>query len=291
MKSIIIAHGGAGLGTDESAGLIYDYEAGPKKAVQEAGKKLKRATLDAVLNAAIAGAVILENDPLFNAGTGSYYRLGGSIEMDAALMDSSGRFAAIIGIKNVKNPVLISQRLLKAPPLVLCGPGAVKFARQQGFRYYNPGTSFARKVFKNTKKSLVTKKMPLWVKNQMKNKPGYIIGVLASDGRGHFAVVNSTGGTAYSLPGRVGDTPFIGCGLYAGKYGAVAATGVGEEIMKKQLSWRIYQDLKAGRSAQRACDAALRLIKPYIPVGVIAISRTGYGVAHNINMPLAILKK
>jgi L-asparaginase/beta-aspartyl-peptidase (threonine type) len=117
--------------------------------------------------------------------------------------------------------------------------------------------------------------------------PSDTVGAVVRDGRGGFAAALSTGGTSIMLPGRVGDTPLIGCGLYAGPFGAVAATGEGEEIMRRVLSKQIYDWIAAGTHPQAAVERGVALIPNAFTVGVIAVSAEGEGVADNRTMPTA----
>ena len=89
------------------------------------------------------------------------------------------------------------------------------------------------------------------------------------------------------LYGRVGDTPLIGCGLYAGPHGAVATTGEGEEIMRVVLAKQVYDWMEQGVDPQEAADRGVALISEDYVVGVIAVSPGGEGVADNRTMPRA----
>ena len=290
-KIIIAAHGGVG-----SSPYFKD---GTKRAVTEAQQVLRKTR--SVLRAAVAGAVSLEDDPRFNAGTGSYLRIDGScIEMDAAVMDSAGHLGAVAAIQRVKNPVKVAYALINSPHNLLCGHGAVRFARLNGFSDYDPATPKAHQTFKKRLRQLRNGKLPSWANQKWQRLKrqlyftGYLtdtIGVVATDGKNNFAVAASTGGTSLALPGRVGDSPLIGCGFYAGKYGAVTATGIGEEITRRMLSREVYEKIKQGLTTQKACEWGLTLFPPGIPVGIIAVSYNDYGVASNEKMAASVLIK
>jgi isoaspartyl peptidase/L-asparaginase-like protein (Ntn-hydrolase superfamily) len=289
---IVIAHGGVGS--------PVKLKNGTYAAAKEALRVIKKTK--SPLKAAVAGAVVMENDPRFNAGYGSYFRLDGkSIEMDAAVMDSDNYLAAIASIQNVKNPIKVAYALLDTPHTFLCGSGATRFARLKGFPEYDPYTPKARKIYLTRKKQILADKMPLWA---LENWSGirdkkymrfYLkdvkdtIGVIATDGKNNFAAAGSTGGTSLMLPGRIGDTPLVGSGFFVGKYGAVIATGVGEEITKKMLSREVYEKIKDGMSPQEACDYGLSLFPGKIPVGVVAIAYNNYGIAANKQMAVSVL--
>jgi isoaspartyl peptidase/L-asparaginase-like protein (Ntn-hydrolase superfamily) len=115
------------------------------------------------------------------------------------------------------------------------------------------------------------------------------VGVVVSDGCGNFAAATSTGGISYMIRGRIGDSPLIGCGIYAGHNGAVVATGIGEEIIRRLLSKQVYDQIENGMTPQEACEWGLTLFKnpskdlkecyKKIPVGIMAINLLDYGVA------------
>ncbi len=113
------------------------------------------------------------------------------------------------------------------------------------------------------------------------------VGVIARGTGNHFAVAGSTGGSAPSLLGSVGDTPLVGSGFYAGPAGAVAATGVGEHIIRHLLAISVYRWIKDGMPLQQALQRGIDLFGPEIPVGLIAVSRTEAGSCSNGDMPTA----
>ncbi len=219
---IILAHGGAGSdnahsdGTDRAC-LI--------------GLKLLQAQTPA-LEAACRAVEILEDDPRFNAGTGSRKRTDGSVRMDAACMDSNQRFGAVSALQHIKNPIHVSRAVADSKYRLLTGEDAHQYAVELGFE----------KVDMTRVES---------------NAPGTdTVGAVVFDGS-QFAAALSTGGTGGSRPGRVGDVPLIGCGLYAGEHGAVCATGHGESITLNLTAYRTYEMLGRGVTPQEALEAAL----------------------------------
>jgi L-asparaginase/beta-aspartyl-peptidase (threonine type) len=114
------------------------------------------------------------------------------------------------------------------------------------------------------------------------------VGAVVRDAAGGFGAALSTGGTTVMLLGRVGDTPIIGAGLYAGPLGAVAATGDGEEIMRRVLAKQVYDWIAAGVSAQEAAERGVASIDAKFTIGIIAISRDDEGVADNRTMPAVV---
>ncbi|MBI4833777.1 MAG: isoaspartyl peptidase/L-asparaginase [Planctomycetes bacterium] len=293
-KVIIVAHGGTG-----SPLTLKD---GTDKAAREALKAFKKT--GSVLEAAVAGVMSMEDDPRFNAGTGSYLRLDGkSIEMDAAVMDSNGALGAVAVIQRVKNPVKVAYALVGSPHTFLSGKGATDFARLKGFPDYDPSTQKAIKLYAKRMRQMKTNKLPQWITQKWEEKKNlrflkaYLkgvhdtVGVVARDGKNNFAVADSTGGTSFMLSGRIGDTPLVGCGFYAGPFGAVASTGIGEEITKKMLAREIYQKMAERFSAQHACEWGVKLYPKEMPIGVIAVSLDGYGIASNQQMAATAIVK
>jgi beta-aspartyl-peptidase (threonine type) len=277
-----IAHGGVG-----SPPAVSDA---CRAAVDAALAALERG--DDPLAAAVAGVVILEDDPRFNAGTGSRVRLDGkTVQMDAAVMRSDGRFGAVAIIEAVKNPVLVAQAVLDTPHILIAGDGATRFARTLGMPEYDPATEERKEQTAELIDKLRRADPTLpadwtgfdwrarWNFETTLEAAGLTeadlgsdtvgVAVRASDGR--FAVALSTGGTAITLRGRIGDVPILGAGLYTGEHGAVAATGTGERIVEATLSRRVYDWIAAGASPAEAARRAAAELTGKGGIGVIVI--------------------
>lgn len=239
INPVIIANGGAGgisFPSRRKQGLI--------KAVKTGYEILKNggSSLDAVEKA----VMILEDIKIFNAGTGSTFGLTGEIEMDASIMTSDMKFGAVAAINNVKNPVQIARLVMeRTDHMLLCGEGAVRFARIMGIKYYNPKTRERKRSWLRTRRRLISDYFTKL--KEMADIYG-TVGVVAMDKNGLITVGTSTGGISLHLPGRIGDTPIIGGGTYADKNGGVSATGHGEAIMRHLLAFRTV-DLMAKYSA------------------------------------------
>ena len=199
------------------------------------------------VNAAVKAVSFLEDDPRFNAGTGSFPRIDGSVQMDAAVM-AAGNFGAVIGIEKVRNPVLVALAVMNSSPHnVLSGDGAIRFARIMGFEEYDPMTPENRNRLEKLLEDIKAGNPgnnPRIASFSRKIDPEKLIGTdtVGAIARinGRFSAAVSTGGVFPMMRGRVGDVPFIGCGFYAGDKGAAVATGIGEEIMKRLLCYNIY---------------------------------------------------
>ncbi len=241
------------------------------------------------LNAVVKAVVLMEDDPLFNAGTGSNMRLDGSIQMDAAVM-ISGKFGAVINIENVRNPVLVARDvMLKSPHLILAGDGAIEFARKMGYESYDPSTEKAKEKRDRILKKLKNGKIPEYYHPEFFLEfLGDTVGAVARI-NGDFAAAVSTGGTSLTLRGRVGDSPIPGAGIYCGEKGAVVATGIGEEIIKRMLSINVYNRI-GEMPLEEICKEELERFGD-IPVGIIAIDKDSECALSNLSMPYAIKKE
>ena len=272
MRRIVIAHGGTASSPDERDGT--------EKAVQ-AGMRAMRD--DGPVGAVVAACAVLEDDERFNAGTGSNLCFDGvTVEMDAAVMDSRNKYGAVSAIQRVRNPVKVAQALMEHPNNILCGEGATRFARRIGHGEHDPRTSRALKkweeLIEQIKKGKDTPSDNEWDYDSLRASWNYergfedvfgpqrwaprkvagkrvgsgdTIGAVATDGR-TFAAAASTGGTITTLRGRVGDTPNIGAGLFAGEFGAVALTGNGDHLLRERAATMVHRWLGEGLSAQAA---------------------------------------
>ena len=294
---LVVTHGGVGSRREVSDG--------PQAAADSAHRVLARG--GAALDGAIAGTVVLENDPRFNAGTGANIRLDGrTIQMDAALMTSAGRFAAVGCIERVRNPVLVARAVMDSTPhLFLVGEGATRFAHRIGFADVVPVSREAEEKYRARMKrqaevfgrddttffdwrrywnfpGAMPADMAEW------GRRGDTVGSVARDAGGGFAATLSTGGTSVTLHGRVGDVPIYGCGLYAGPAGAVACTGEGEEIIKRTLARAVYERLERGVAARQAVEETVAAFPERFDLGLIAVDRAGWGVAANRSMAYGV---
>jgi L-asparaginase / beta-aspartyl-peptidase len=268
-SAAIIVHGGAGPVKDASLPARLE---GCKAAAQAGWKILERG--GAALDAAEAAAVALEDNPLFNAGTGSTLNSLGKVEMDAAIMDGAAlRAGAVAVVSGVRNPIKLARRVMEdGRHVMLAGDGALMFARQIGF----PECAAESLIVESERK-------------RWDSKHG-TVGCVAFDCAGKLAVATSTGGIFNKLPGRVGDSPLIGCGTYADNYGAASCTGHGEAIMRVVLAREAVRLLESGGPPGEAARTAVARLEQLTGStgGLILIDRTGkVGYARNTtHMPV-----
>ena len=212
--------------------------------------------------------------------------------MDAAVMDHTGKCGAVAGIKFVKNPVIVAKKVMDVTPhVIIAGEGAIQFARKCGFPHYNPVTEKSIKKLEDVKQKIQQgKKIEYeWL---MKNYPEFFhgtVGAVARDGTGGFASAVSTGGTATNIPGRIGDSCIIGAGLFAGPSGAVGATGLGEEIIRKVLSKSVYDEFETNNDINEVCKRWIDIYPSTINIGLIAVSSKNHAVVANKSMAHAVI--
>jgi beta-aspartyl-peptidase (threonine type) len=226
MKPALIVHGGA---WDIPDAAVSACKSGCERALT-AGWRILEAGGSA-LDAVEAAVVILEDDSVFDAGYGSHLNLNGRVECDAIVMDGSTlRAGAVATLQHVRNPVRLARKVLEnCPHMMLAAEGAERFAHEQGIKLC-------------ANEELVTDaEREAWSKCKLDKHAAAFhrgheqgtVGAVAIDRNGQLFAATSTGGTCCKLPGRVGDSPLIGCGCYADQEaGGVSCTGYGEAIMK-----------------------------------------------------------
>ncbi len=293
MAAAIIVHGGA---WDIPADLHADHLAGCRAAAEAGWGLLMRGA--AAVDAVEAAVCILEDHPVFDAGRGSHLNADGVVELDAGIMDGKTLMAgAVASVRRIANPIRLARRVLQdSPHVFLVSEGAERFAQAAGLPLCDPESL------------IVPRERELWECRRAEGEPqppaarfqsGTVgadtvgadtvgadtVGAVALDTAGNLAVGNSTGGTFYKHPGRVGDTPIIGCGLYADNIlGAAACTGWGEQIMKTVLAKTAVDHIALLGSARDAAHVAIAYFKHRVGGlgGVICISPDGQiGFAHS----------
>ncbi len=218
------------------------------------------------LDAVELGANAVEDNPNVNSvGYGGLPNRAGEVELDAAIMDGRTHSAGAVGaIVDYRNPISVARRVMEQTPhVMLVGNNAGRFAWDQGFPKRLCGTPESRAAWE------------AWMQTQSEADVAHFadqvraqeaashdtVGVCALDSKGDLAVGCTTSGMAWKVPGRVGDSPILGSGLYVENgICAASATGNGDEIMKACVSFRVVQLVGAGRSPQDACEESLRAL-------------------------------
>ncbi len=288
MTIALIVHGGAG---SWRPGADADAIAGTTRAV-EAGRTILQSGGSA-LDAACAAAVILENDPVFNAGTGAVLNYDGYVEFDACVMVSDrAQIGSVSALQRVKNPIMVARQVMEETDhVMLSGEGALRFARVMGHADHDPITPARLADWQNKKATLdigVGKdaKGSLKIREFLSKHPEYAggtIGAVALDSHGALCAATSTGGVTLKLPGRVGDTPLPGAGTYANAFAASSATGTGEYVIRSLSCRAISEGVEKGKSLDAAiADVLAQMERDFdADVGFIGIDANGNAFANH----------
>jgi L-asparaginase / beta-aspartyl-peptidase len=226
MKPSLIVHGGAWDIPDEA---VEACKQGCLDALGDGWKIL--ASGGTALDAVEAAVIALENNPVYDAGFGSHLNAEGKVECDAIVMDGATlRAGAAAGLQRIKNPIQLARAIYeKSPHMMLVAEGAEKFAKEKGIALCKPEELVSEAEWEAYLKCSQDEHA---AEHHRGHEQG-TVGAVALDGEGRLFAATSTGGTCCKLPGRVGDSPLIGCGCYADSVaGGVSCTGYGEAIMK-----------------------------------------------------------
>jgi len=232
------------------------------------------------LDAVETGVRVTESDPeVSTVGIGGFPDASGVVTLDACIMDENGDCGSVAYLKDIENPITVARLVMeKTPHVMLVGEGARQFAIEHGFK---------------AKPLLTEKSKAAWAKWKADHpdavKQGEInienhdtIGMVAIDAKGNLSGACTTSGLAWKLPGRVGDSPIIGAGLYVdNEVGAATATGMGEAVVRAVGSFLVVELMRQGNSPEDACRLAVeRVISKSsnwkdVQVGFIAIDKQG----------------
>ncbi len=226
--------------------------------VQQSYTYLKTHT---ALETVVFATSLLEDNDLFNAGLGSQIQSDGKVRLSASLMDGkTQKFSGVINIENIKNPIQVSEKLLAYDDRVLSGEGALAFARENGFNYYDPITPQRQEEYE-TKRDRSLRKGT--------------VGCVALDQDGNLAAATSTGGKGFEIPCRVSDSATV-AGNFANQYAAISCTGVGEDIVSGGLATKIVTRVTDGFNLKDACDKSFQELSTIDGfAGVIGITTSG----------------
>jgi N4-(beta-N-acetylglucosaminyl)-L-asparaginase len=233
-----------------------------------------------LLDAVEKGINVPENDPsVTSVGYGGLPNAEGVVELDAAIMDGTRhRAGAVCSLHEIKNPISVARLVLeKTKHTTLAGRGAFRFALRMGFRPEQLLTPESLKKWLEWKAN--PQHQTFWLDPTENHDT---IGMVATDGKGHVVSGCSTSGLAWKIPGRVGDSPLVGCGVYADdNVGAASATGDGDLMTNYCTSVSIVHAMAHGASPQDACTGLLEHMARTDPknktadVCVIAINNRG----------------
>ncbi len=289
-KPIIVVHGGAGTWQPERSQPGLE---GVKRAAKKGFDILRNG--GTAVDCVVEAVAVMEDDGAFNAGYGSSLNIEKGVEMEASVMDGKTLQAGAAGLlKDVKNPVRLARIVMeKTDHVFVVGEGAEKLAKIFGLERRNPISELRSKYYEQQRKALLDGKFELPKLSELiKNYPELFeletVGAVALDNDGNVAAATSTGGFPLKLPGRIGDSPSIGCGTYAdNETGACSATGIGEIAIRLVLAKTVCNYIENGKTAQEATELAIRLVNKrisatYNSMGLIAVDVHGrIGAAHN----------
>jgi isoaspartyl peptidase/L-asparaginase-like protein (Ntn-hydrolase superfamily) len=258
---------------------------------------------DTALNSIEIAANVTEDDPeVMSVGTGGLPNAEGVIELDAIIMDGATHsVGAVAALTDTARPISVARRVMeRTPHVMLAGQNAVRFARKEGFPYFDLNTPASIRRWEEWKASQTAAEVSHFDETDKSANSKSLtpddhdtIGLCALDRSGNLAAGCTTSGMAWKVPGRVGDSPIIGAGLYVdNEIGAAAATGHGDEMMKALLCYRVVMLMQEGNHPEEACIEALRYMMRKRPpekfgnygAGIIALRKDGaYGAAGTLS--------
>ncbi len=271
----VIVHGGCGAVSESEAELRTQA---CENAAEAGWRVLQNG--GSALDAIEAAVVSLEDEPLLNAGTGSYLQADGVARMDASIMTGDGRAGAVAQVPQLKNPVRLARYILEQDAhVMLCGAEALGLALKLGLEsgvvatpekiaYWQAHLSEPSRTLDYARMSQEWKRC---------NPRLGTVGCVALDRKENLAAATSTGGTGQCYPGRVGDAPIIGAGTYCTTRAGVSMTGVGERIMVLLSAKRLCDLVGSGRTLEVAAREVLAEIGilSAASAGLIALDREG----------------
>ncbi|MEL7037307.1 MAG: isoaspartyl peptidase/L-asparaginase [Cyanobacteria bacterium J06592_8] len=244
----LIIHGGAGSSIESKGGL--DQVRTALHRVLEKVYPLLGQGISAT-KVVVEGCRLLEDEPLFNAGTGSVLQSDGQIRMSAGLMDGIKQsFSGVINVSRVKNPIDLAVALQTASDRILSDQGAAEFARELQLPIYNPLTDRRLNEWIEERKHDFSRDMANVVAEPARTGT---IGVVALDAEGRLAAGTSTGGKGFEKIGRVSDSP-MPAGNYATSEAGVSCTGIGEDLIDECFAARLVVRIIDGLSLREALD-------------------------------------
>ncbi len=248
-----------------------------QKAIEMGWEILKKG--GSVVDAVEKAANVIEVDPKDRSvGYGGFPNEEGIVQLDASIMDGKTYNAgAVACLENIKTPSSVARIVMeRTDHVMLVGQDALRFARKWGFKEENLMTEETRKAWLRAREKMSDRDdwgPPDHLKDLKKKESGTegagafevpahgTTNVLAVDANGDIAGITTTSGLGNKIPGRVGDSPIIGAGLYVdNEVGAAGATGRGEDVIKSCATYYIIMRMKQGRTPQQACEDALKMI-------------------------------
>ncbi len=286
----LVVHGGAGTITRESLTpeLEEQYHSALEEALRAGHDILEQG--GSALDAVSAAVVVLEDEPLFNAGRGAVFTAEGTNELDAAIMDGRTLDAgAVGGVKRIRNPIELARLVMdESPHVFMVGEGAETFGRQFDVVEVDEDYFYTEARWEALQRALENDGTSSAPSSADEGRMLGTVGAAALDRDGNLAAATSTGGMTAKRFGRVGDVPVIGAGTYANNAScALSATGHGEYFIRNVVSYDICaRMLYTGATLEEAADAVIHgvLVEQGGTGGVVAIDASG-NIALTMNTP------
>lgn len=243
--------------------------------------KKKGSALDAVE----AGVRVTESDAEnHSVGLGGLPDRDGNVTLDACIMNHEQECGAVAYLQDIENPISVARKVMEdTPHVMLVGKGAKEFALSKGFIETKLLTAEAEAEWLKWKASQEQKSPEINHENHD------TIGMLAMDDDGNLSGACTTSGWAYKLPGRIGDSPIIGAGLFVdNEVGAACATGMGEAVIRVAGSSTVVELMRQGHSPEEACKMVVKRIQKKhknlknLQVGFLAINKEGETGAYSV---------
>lgn len=277
MQPKLIIHGGAGSSLKGKGGIEV-----VRRSLYQVIESVYALLLagSSANEAVVHGCQMLEDNPRFNAGTGSVLQSDGQIRMSAALMDgSSQRFSGVINVSRVQHPIDLAQALQNSADRVLSDYGSAELVRELQIHSYDALVDSRLQEWIQERQQNFTKTMAGVISESevspTSNAGRGTIGVVALDTNGNLAVGTSTGGKGFERIGRVSDSA-MPAGNYATKHAAVSCTGIGEDIIDECLAARIVIRVTDGMSLDKAMQRSFTESREHQrDLGAIALDATG----------------
>jgi beta-aspartyl-peptidase (threonine type) len=282
----LVIHGGVG---------VIPKEAMPRELEEEYLRSMEaslRAGYDAMeeggsaMDAVVESIRVMEDSPIFNAGRGSNFTAHGVVSMDASIMVGDTLEAgAVAGVETVRYPILLARAVMEGcPHVMLSGSGAEAFARERGLEMMEPAFFFTQRRWDALQAAREREARGDAVPNTLDLEAGRFssgtVGAVALDPRGRLVAGTSTGGAANKKWGRIGDSPVVGAGTYAGSHCGVSCTGWGEYFIRHAVAHDIqarmaYLGLSLAEAAHQVIMGKLEADRPGLG-GIVAMDREGH---------------
>ncbi len=267
----LIVHGGAWNIPPEA---VAPCRAGISSGLQAGWRVLSSG--GSALDAVEASIVQLEDAHAFDAGIGSHLNRDGRVQLDAIVMDGSSlKSGAVAAVERFQNPIRLARAVLEhSDHMMIVGAGAEQFARERGLPLCSP------------EDLILERERIAWRKCSADSHASEFhfghqhgtVGAVALDSSGRLFAATSTGGTCCKFPGRVGDSPLVGCGCYADEQaGGASSTGWGEAIMKIVMAKMAVDLLRSGVSPEASAQDCIRhlALRAQGAGGIILLDRLG----------------